>query len=154
MMEEDIKVYLQINDWFLSNKRSRFSELECYIMKNADEVSIKKETQKAVYVRFRVKEARNRVVSICRWFPKSVLGLAPKEGKGALVDSAIEAGKTFRDRCQSGEMYYDQVLALAKKKGIKHLRKGLKLITIMEKISEAGISLENFFEEACANLEE
>lgn len=40
-MDNDVKVRLQIEEWFFSNNRSRFSELEIYIMKNADEVSIK-----------------------------------------------------------------------------------------------------------------
>lgn len=124
---------IHIEEWFLLKN---FTEQQLYIISIADQVTIKRETEKACYIEF----WNAKFGSIFSWIPKSVCGLAEKSEAAKKVEEEIEArAKAARERLEAAEKHYEAVLAFAKENKVKGVRRGLKLRTLYAKIAEAGL---------------
>lgn len=124
---------IHIEEWFLLKN---FTEQQLYIISIADQVTIKRETEKACYIEF----WNAKFGSIFSWVPKSVCGLAEKSEAAKKVEEEIEArAKAARERLEAAEKHYEAVLAFAKENKVKGVRRGLKLRTLYAKIAEAGL---------------
>ena len=127
---------IHIEEWFLLKN---FTEQQLYVISIADQVTIKRETEKACYIEF----WNAKFGSIFSWVPKSVCGLAEKSEAAKKVEEQIEArAKTARKRLIAGCERYERVLAFAKEHKVKGARKGLRLQTLLSKIAEAGLTYE------------
>lgn len=124
---------IHIEEWFLLKN---FTEQQLYVISIADQVTIKRETEKACYIEF----WNAKFGSIFSWVPKSVCGLAEKSEAAKKVEEEIEArAKAARERLEAAEKHYEAVLAFAKENKVKGVRRGLKLRTLYAKIAEAGL---------------
>lgn len=127
---------IHIEEWFLLKN---FTEQQLYIISIADQVTIKRETEKACYIEF----WNAKFGSIFSWIPKSVCGLAEKSEAAKKVEEEIEAREIeARKRLIAGCERYERVLAFAKEHKVKGARKGLRLQTLLSKIAEAGLTYE------------
>ena len=127
---------IHIEEWFLLKN---FTEQQLYIISIADQVTIKRETEKACYIEF----WNAKFGSIFSWVPKSVCGLAEKSEAAKKVEEQIEAREIeARRRLLAGCERYERVLAFAKEHKVKGARKGLRLQTLLSKIAEAGLTYE------------
>ena len=128
------KIYIE--EWFLLKN---FTEQQLYVISIADQVTIKRETEKACYIEF----WNAKFGSIFSWVPKSVCGLAEKSEAAKKVEEQIEAREIeARKRLIAGCERYERVLAFAKEHKVKGARKGLRLQTLLSKIAEAGLTYE------------
>lgn len=124
---------IHIEEWFLLKN---FTKQQLYVISIADQVTIKRETEKACYIEF----WNAKFGSIFSWVPKSVCGLAEKSEAAKKVEEEIEArAKAARERLEAAEKHYEAVLAFAKENKVKGVRRGLKLRTLYAKIAEAGL---------------
>ena len=139
---------IHIEEWFLLKN---FTEQQLYVISTADQVTIKRETEKACYVEF----WNAKFGSIFSWVPKSVCGLAEKSEAAKKVEEQIEAREIeARKRLIAGCERYERVLAFAKEHKVKGARKGLRLQTLLSKIAEAGLTYEEpASEEKAENVE-
>ena len=127
---------IHIEEWFLLKN---FTEQQLYIISIADQVTIKRETEKACYIEF----WNAKFGSIFSWVPKSVCGLAEKSEAAKKVEEQIEAREIeARRRLLAGCERYERVLAFAKEHKVKGARKGLRLQTLLSKIAKAGLTYE------------
>ena len=127
---------IHIEEWFLLKN---FTEQQLYVISIADQVTIKRETEKACYIEF----WNAKFGSIFSWVPKSVCGLAEKSEAAKKVEEEIEAREIeARKRLLAGCEHYERVLAFAKEHKVKGARKGLRLQTLLSKIAEAGLIYE------------
>lgn len=114
---------MKIKEWFLFKN---FNDNERYVISVSD-ISIEKESEKAVYIKF-----ESDFGTIKRWIPKSCI-MTDEEEKEELRIKA-ERFNNYQNR-------YNSLIELGKSNGVKGLRKGLKIITIIEKIRLAGIEI-------------
>lgn len=126
---------LGIEDWYLWKVFADKTKRERKIAQNCDFALINKETEKACLVMF-VRSTPTMVDSVEVWVPKSVMGMAPKS------EAAQRVEKEKAEKFEAGCSRYEKVLSFAKEHKIKGVRSGLKLETLLNKISEAGLVFE------------
>lgn len=126
---------LGIEDWFLWKAFADKTKRERKIAQNCDFALINQETEKACLVMF-VRSTPAMVDSVEIWVPKSVMGKAQKSEAAQRVEK--EKAEQFEVGCSR----YEKVLSFAKEHKIKGVRSGLRLETLLKKISEAGLVFE------------
>ena len=126
---------IYVESWFIAKN---FNQQQQYAISRADRIEVIGETEKAVKVAWFTKYG-----TITSWVPKSVCGLAEKSEAAKKVEEQIEAREIeARKRLIAGCERYERVLAFAKEHKVKGARKGLRLQTLLSKISEAGLAYE------------
>lgn len=127
--------YLGIEDWFLWKAFAEKTKREQKIARFCDSAFISQETEKACLIMF-VRTTPTMMDAVEIWVPKSVMGRAPKSEAAQRVEK--EKAEKFEAACT----HYEKVLAFAKEHKIKGVRSGLRLETLLNKISEAGLVFE------------
>lgn len=127
--------YLGIEDWFLQKTFAAKTNRERKIAQNCTAALINKETDKACLVMF-IRALSTEIDFVEIWVPKSVMGKAPKSEAAQKV--AEEQAKKF----EAGSSRYEKVLSFAKEHKIRGVRVGLKLETLLKKITDAGLVFE------------
>ena len=126
---------IYVESWFIAKN---FNQQQQYAISRAESVEVIAETEKAVRIAWTTKYG-----TIKSWVPKSVCGLAEKSEAAKKVEEQIEAREIeARKRLIAGCERYERVLAFAKEHKVKGARKGLRLQTLLSKISEAGLTYE------------
>lgn len=126
---------IYVESWFIAKN---FNQQQQYAISRAERIEVIGETEKAVKVAWFTKYG-----TITSWVPKSVCGLAEKSEAAKKVEEQIEAREIeARKRLIAGCERYERVLAFAKEHKVKGARKGLRLQTLLSKISEAGLTYE------------
>lgn len=114
---------MKIKEWFLVKN---FNDNERYTISVSD-VNIEKETEKAVFIKF---ESDFGVIK--SWIPKSCIMTDEEEQ---------EERRLKAERLNKYQDKYNSLIEFGKNHGVKRLRKGLKMKTIIEKIQLAGIEI-------------
>lgn len=117
---------MRIADWFdLSEKVPSWPWRASYPQEN---FTIVNETEKAVQVEWEAVSCDGEYERAWKaWLPKAAL--ESYEDHAERQQSAFEAG------CKR----YDAAIAFAKEHGVKGVRVGLRLVTILDKIQKAGL---------------
>lgn len=114
---------MRIKEWFLSKN---FNDNERYVISVSD-ITIEKESEKAVYIKF---ESNFGIIK--RWIPKSCI----------MTDEEVKEELRIKtERFNNYQNRYSSLIELGKSNGVKGLRKGLKIATIIEKIRFTGIEI-------------
>lgn len=118
-----------IKRWFLEKN---FTANERYIIECAiagGEMEVLKETEKAIQF-----EADSDFGIFKFWCPKS-----------CLIENETEQERQQREdraaRFQNGLNYNETLVRFAKENGLKGIRTGMKTVTLIKKISEAGLTV-------------
>lgn len=117
---------MTIKAWFLNKN---FTSNERIIIENADlggELIVVRETEKAVNFK-----AVSDYGTLFFWCPKSCLTVNETEEERKINEEKSE-------KISSGLAYNELLVSYAKSKGIKGIRKGMKTITLIQKIKTGG----------------
>lgn len=117
---------MTIKAWFLNKN---FTSNERTIIENADmggELIVVRETEKAVNFK-----AVSDYGTLVFWCPKSCLTVNETEEERKINEEKSE-------KISSGLAYNELLVSYAKSKGIKGIRKGMKTVTLIQKIKSAG----------------
>lgn len=131
----------EIERWYL--KKLDEDQLE-FIDHPATRAFIIADTEKSCCVKF---YRNKKYYPLIVWIPKSVMGRAEKSEAakkvcGQIAQKAAERELVRIKKFQTGCERYAKVLAFAKEHKIKGVRSGLRLETLLNKISEAGLVFE------------